>query len=42
MMRNDIIIDTLTSVDIAGIAKCGSNILEIFENFFCHNKKNKP
>ena len=36
-MRNGIIIDILTSVDIVEIVKCGGIILEIFEGFFCHN-----
>ena len=32
-MRNGIIIDTLTFIDIVEIAKCGGFILEVF---FCH------
>ena len=36
-MRNGIIIDTLTSVDIVEIVKCGGVILEIYEGFFCQN-----
>ena len=36
-MRNGIIIDTLTSVDIVEIAKCGGVISEVFEGFFCPN-----
>ena len=36
-MRNGIIIDTLTSVDIVEIVKYGGIILEVFEGFFCHN-----
>ena len=35
-MRNGIIIDTLTSVDIVEIVKCGGVILEVHEGFFCH------
>ena len=35
-MRNGIIIDTLTSVDIIEIVKYGGLILEVFEEFFCH------
>ena len=35
--RNSIVVDTLTSVDIVEIVKCGGNILEVFEGFFCHN-----
>ena len=34
-MRNGIIIDTLTSVDIVEIVKCGGVFLEVFEGFFC-------
>ena len=41
-MRNGIIIDTLTSVDIVEIVKCGGIILEIFEGFFCHNLEYNP
>ena len=41
-MRNGIIIDTLTSVDIVEIVKCGGVILEIFEGFFCHNLEFNP
>ena len=41
-MRNGIIIDTLTSVDIVEIVKCGGVILEIYEGFFCHNLEYNP
>ena len=41
-MRNGIIIDTLTSVDIVEKVKCGGIILEIFEGFFCHNLEYNP
>ena len=41
-MRNGIIIDTLTSVDIVEIVKYGGIILEIYEGFFCHNLKYNP
>ena len=41
-MRNGIIIDTLTSVDIVEIVKCGGVILEVFEGFFCHNLEFNP
>ena len=41
-MRNGIIIDTLTSVDIVEIVKCGGVILEVFEGFFCHNLEYNP
>ena len=41
-MRNGIIIDTLTSVDIIEIVKCGGVILEVFEGFFCHNLEFNP
>ena len=38
--RNGIILDTLTSVDIVEIVKCGGIILEFYERFFCHDQKN--
>ena len=41
-MRNGIIIDTLTSVDIFEIVKCGGVILEVYEGFFCHNLNFNP
>ena len=41
-MRNGIIIDTLTSVDIVEIVKCGGVILDIYEGFFCHNLEFNP
>ena len=41
-MKNGIIIDTLTSVDIFEINKCGGVILEIYEGFFCHNLNFNP
>ena len=41
-LRNGIIVDTLTSVDIVEIVKCGGLILEVFEGFFCHNRKESP
>ena len=41
-MRNGIIIDTLTSVDIVEIVKCGGNVLEVFDEFFCHNLDYNP
>ena len=41
-MRNGIIIDTLTSVDIVEIVKCGGVILHIYEGFFCHNLEFNP
>ena len=41
-MRNGIIIDTLTSVDIDEIVKCGGVILEVYEGFFCHNLEFNP
>ena len=40
-MRNGIIIDTLTSVDIVEIVKYGGVILEVYEGFFCHNLEYK-
>ena len=41
-MRNGIIIDTLTSVDIVEIVKYGGVILEVFEGFSCHNLEYNP
>ena len=41
-MRNGIIIDTLTSVDIVEIVKCGGVILEVYEGLFCHNLNFNP
>ena len=41
-MRNGIIIDTLTSVDVVEIVKCGGVILEAYEAFFCHNFEYNP
>ena len=41
-LRNGIIIDTLTSVDIVEIVKYGGVILEVFERFFCHNLEYNP
>ena len=41
-MRNGIVIDTLTSVDIVEIVKCGGVILEVFEGLFCHNLEYNP
>ena len=41
-MRNGIIIDILTSVDITEINKCGSVILEIYGGFFSQNSEHDP
>ena len=41
-MRNGIIVDTLSSVDIVEIVKCGGVILDIYEGFFCHNLEFNP
>ena len=41
-MRNGIIIDTLTSVDIVEIVKCRGVILQVYEGFFCHNLEYNP
>ena len=41
-MRNGIIIDTLTGVDIVEIVKCGGIILEVYEGFFCYNLEFNP
>ena len=37
-----VIIDTLTSVDIVEIVKCGGVLLEVFEGFFCHSLEYDP
>ena len=34
---NGVITDTLISVDIVEVAKCGGVVLEDFEGFLCHN-----
>ena len=41
-MRKVIIIDTLTSVDIVEIVKCGGDILEVFAGLFCRNLEYNP
>ena len=41
-MRIGIVIDTLTSIDIVEIVKCGGVILEVFEGFFCYNLEYNP
>ena len=41
-MRNGIKIDTLTSIDILEIVKCGGIILDVYEGFFCHNLEDNP
>ena len=41
-MRNGIIIDTLTSVDMVEIVNFGEIVLEAFEGFFCHNLEYNP
>ena len=41
-MRNGIIKDTLTSIDIVEIVKYGGIILEVYEGFFCHNLEYNP
>ena len=41
-MRNDIVIDTLTSVDIVEILKFSGIILEVSENFFCQTLECNP
>ena len=40
--RNDIIIATLTSFDFVEIGNCGGNVLDVFEDFFCHNVEYFP
>ena len=41
-MRNSIIVDNLTSVELVEIVKNGGKFLEVFEVFFCHNLGYKP
>ena len=41
-MRNGIIKDTLSSLDIVETVKCGGIILEVSEGFFCHKLKFNP
>ena len=41
-MRNGVIIDTLTSVDIVEIVKFGGIILEVYEGFLCYNLEFNP
>ena len=41
-MRNGIIRDNLTSVDIVETVKCGGIILKVIEGFSCHNLEYKP
>ena len=41
-MRNGVIIDNSTSVDIVEIVKTGGLILEVFEGFFYHNLESNP
>ena len=40
--RNGVVIDTLASVDIVEIVKCGGVILNVYEGFFCHNLEYNP
>ena len=41
-MRNGIIIDNLTGVDIVEVVKCGGVILEVYGGFFCFNLEDIP
>ena len=41
-MRNGLIIDTLTSVDIVEIVKCGCFVLKVFEGFIRHSLEYSP
>ena len=41
-MRNGIIPDTLTGVDIVEIVKYGGNVLEVIDGLFCQNLENIP
>ena len=41
-MRNGIMKDTLTSVDIVEVVNCGGVFLEVYEGFFCHNLEYNP
>ena len=41
-MRNGVLNDILTSVDIVEIFKYKGVISEVFEGFFCHNIEENP
>ena len=41
-MRNGKILDTLTSVDIVDLVKCGGIILEVYEGFSGHKSEYNP
>ena len=41
-MRNGIVVDTLTSIDIVEIVKPGGVVLDVYEGFFCHNLEFNP
>ena len=41
-MRNGVIVDTLTSVDVVEVVKCGGVILEVVEGFFWYNLEYNP
>ena len=41
-MRNGIIGDILTSVDIVNMVKKGAVVLEVYEGFFCHKLEYNP
>ena len=41
-MRDAVIVDTLTSVDIVEVIKCGGDVLEVFEGFFCQKLEYNP
>ena len=41
-MRNGILKDTSTRVDVVKIVKYGGVILEVFEGFFCNNLEYNP
>ena len=41
-MIEGIIIDTLTTIDIVEIVKCGGNFLELYEAFLNHNLGYNP
>ena len=41
-MRKGVIVDTLTSVDIVEVVKCGGVTLKVFEGFFCYNLEYNP
>ena len=41
-MKNEVVTDTLTSVDIVEKVKCGGVVLEIYGGFICYNLEDNP